>query len=820
MAVSKEYYPAIPRLPIRVLLKDFGQWLAGQRDQDQVIHGTLEDYICRDIKRATSRDITSAQFHQVIKDNPILLILDGLDEVTDLTLRKTLLSRINEFTNRCETVIKANLQILASTRPTGYVEQFDIRSYLHLHLIKLNPDHVRQYVLRWIKARNLEPTKEDRVIRIIDECLADKQISLLASTPLQVTILLLIISTGGKPQYQREALFSDYLEVIYKREVAKGRNIIETDKQLLIGLHRYIGYVLHEDTTRPESTGALLPANSYAQHVERFLRWNDPIAKSDKLRRDLNAITKEAGERLVLIIEPTEGHYGFELRSVQEYFAALHLADTSLDTEQRYARFDALARLPYWRNVALFFAGRVGSGYPGEASNIIEVCLAMNREGSGSFIRAGSGLAIELAADRAFGPNRRLQHSLLEVALGILEDRLTPDRLSVIIGHIQRLTIDDQQEIVLPLLEKRLDRLNPDRLGPTVEVIQSIDQSHAAIAAALKRMASTPNVRAEAMRIFLTSARSDAYDSNLLKTLAAELDAHDIDELLSRVRGEKLFRMLRYLRAAELSAALVSRMIAAICQRARFAFGPRDNSTFLRSQISLPWPVDPIDQVIRCLLIHGYFSKREEWNRPSKADRDWDLANVPIPDSIRDGRVPQIIKDEPFASSPEMQLSVWMVHLLLGDVTAQSVADFLNFYRSHRRHAYVKGMLGAVAPETYPVFDLLITLENFRARPPWRRIAELFEQYAGSEGYARWTGIRAHLLFEYPGTMRRSRALQYGFFGISDSKRRSYVIDALKSSFGDLLGEYVSLDEPVVIRMQIKRTCLNDWLLLLHVTEW
>ena len=98
VAVSPSYHPAFPRLPIRVLLKDFGQWLADQRDDEQVIHGTLEEYICKDIARSTSRTITSTQLHQVLKDNPVLLILDGLDEVTDLTLRKILLTRIGEFT--------------------------------------------------------------------------------------------------------------------------------------------------------------------------------------------------------------------------------------------------------------------------------------------------------------------------------------------------------------------------------------------------------------------------------------------------------------------------------------------------------------------------------------------------------------------------------------------------------------------------------------------------------------------------------------------------------------------------------------------------
>ena len=52
VAVSAEYHPSTPRLPIRVLLKDFGQWLAEQKDQEQTIHGTLDEYICRDIKRS------------------------------------------------------------------------------------------------------------------------------------------------------------------------------------------------------------------------------------------------------------------------------------------------------------------------------------------------------------------------------------------------------------------------------------------------------------------------------------------------------------------------------------------------------------------------------------------------------------------------------------------------------------------------------------------------------------------------------------------------------------------------------------------------
>ncbi len=488
VALNASYVPLAPRLPFRIILRDFGQWLAERRDRDERTHDSLDEYICDLVHRLTSRSINTQELHRVVKENPILLVLDGLDEVTDQGLRKSLMSRVAEFTDRCEHVLRGNLLVLATTRPTGYTEEFDPGRYLHFRLTKLQPDQVRSYVRRWTVAKSLDPAKEDRIIATIDECLADPQVGLLTSTPLQVTILLLIISLGGTPPRQREALFNDYLEIIYKRETAKGRNIIQSEKELLVGLHKYIGYTLHEKVTHAHAMDSVLPVSEHEKHVERFLTWHDPFTSQPARSRELSAITRETGERLVMIVESPVGYFGFELRTIQEFFAACHLADTSIDTEQRYRRFESIARLPHWRNVALFFAGRVGRSYSGEAANIIEVCRSIDREGPDLLIRRGGRLALELAADRAFGPNRRRQRSLLELGLEVLSSNLGASRAHSVIELLQRLPTEDQADLVVPLLKEKVESVDAARLMPILRVLHEIDPRNEALTVGFERL--------------------------------------------------------------------------------------------------------------------------------------------------------------------------------------------------------------------------------------------------------------------------------------------------------------------------------------------
>jgi hypothetical protein len=490
VAVSVDYIPDIPRLPFRVVLRDFAQWLAG-RSAETAESDSLDTYISSNVALISSRDFTERDLHEVLRSNPGLLVLDGLDEVTDTGVRKRLLARLSEFIERAQDSLHADIQVIATTRPTGYNDQFDPKAFIHFRLHKLQPQQVKGYADKWASARGLDEAKEQRLQLTIQECLDDHQIRLLMTTPLQVTILILIINSGGTPPRQREALFDEYLEVIYKRENAKGLGIIKSEKELLIGLHKYVGWILQEESTRASTSSAMLQRSGYDDVVMKYLRRHDPFSPEKEILAEWRAITVDAGERLVLIVESPADVFGFELRSIQEFFAACYLVDTASNTEQRYQRFDAIARMSHWRNVALFFAGRVGRNSPGEASNVVvEVCRNIDRSGVDSFVHRGAELALELAADRALEPNRVLQRSLLEHGLSVFDSKLSSRSRSSFIDFVRRLPFEDIRDHILPILNERFSLVGQSGKMNICYLLTAVQPSSPRLRDALLQLAS------------------------------------------------------------------------------------------------------------------------------------------------------------------------------------------------------------------------------------------------------------------------------------------------------------------------------------------
>jgi hypothetical protein len=462
----------IVRIPFRIVLRDYAQWLA-----DSGASEALEAFLSDRVGEMTGREVTVEQIQEILRYNPSLFVFDGLDEVTQPVLQADMLARIGEFLARCQDVLEADIQVIATSRPTGYSDQFAPSRFLHLSLTNLDADRVREYVSKWARARGLDDLKERLLRKSIDDCLEDSQISLLMNTPLQVTILILIVLSGGTPPRQREALFNEYLEVIYKREKAKAKAIIQTEKQLLFGLHQYLGYVLQRRASDAQDIRAVLSEADFTEEVMTFLKFNDPFSDGGRLEEQVAVLVREARERLVLIVELEPGIFGFELRSLQEFFCAGHLTDSSKDSRQRFERFEPIIRPANWRNVALFFAGRVGRVYSGEAANILEVCKEADRLPPDSMLGRGARLALELAADRSFGPNRRLQRSAIEYGLSQLDSGCDASRIHEIESILARLPEEDIHDHVLPTLASKMSALKMPRLEGVLKLYHTFDPS-------------------------------------------------------------------------------------------------------------------------------------------------------------------------------------------------------------------------------------------------------------------------------------------------------------------------------------------------------
>ena len=319
----------------------------------------------------------------------------------------------------------------------------------------MNKERVIQYTQRWVTAKQLEEEKAKNLMTTMKECLDDPQIQPLTTSPLQVTILTLIILTGGTPPRQREALFDEYLEIIYRREKTKAKWIMQTEKRLLFGLHKYLGYVLHERAAGKRNVQSVIKEVDFIKAVRTYLSYNDKYSNSAKFEDTVEQIVKEARERLVLIVELEAQEFGFEVRSLQEFFASAHLADTAKNTLQRYQRFKSIARSDHWRNVALLFAGRVGRSYEGEAAIIIEVCKEIDRPEPEKYLKAGAWLGLEIAADRCFVPNRNLQRSVIEYSLSLLDGVILVHERDLV-DALKKLQNEDLLDHVKPLLEEKM----------------------------------------------------------------------------------------------------------------------------------------------------------------------------------------------------------------------------------------------------------------------------------------------------------------------------------------------------------------------------
>jgi len=165
-------------------------------------------------------------------------------------------------------------------------------------------------------------------------------------------------------------------------------------------------------------------------------------------------------KKLFLLVAPEPGFFGFELRSLQEFFAAAYLAQTARDTQQRFERLKAIARSEHWRNVSLFFAGRIVRNFGGEAANILElVCRPIDRNRPDCYLRRGAWLACDIAADGAFAANRDLQFSAVEYALTVLDTIFIRQDREHLQAALRRLSAEDRRDIFGPLLEQKLTTL-------------------------------------------------------------------------------------------------------------------------------------------------------------------------------------------------------------------------------------------------------------------------------------------------------------------------------------------------------------------------
>jgi hypothetical protein len=422
--------PRHRRWPIRIDLAEYVE--EGGLDQDS----TLLRWISKKVsKRLDLGEVTPRALDSWQKQWPWLLVLDGLDEVTEPMVRKRLIQQITEFVAEAE-ADKCDLLTVVTTRPMGYTENIAPTQFERIDMAPLSVAQAVEYGVRAVRVRlKDDPDRIDRVERHLQKAGENEALRHLMQTPLQVLIMSIIVEGSGQLSPDRFSLFWGYYETVFKRERQKPgpfSRLLQDNRPHILTLHERVGFELQVRSEAGDGAAAVITREEL-----RDLTWNvlnDAGYKPSGVDAELlERFITAATHRLVLLAPRGDEGLGFDVRTLQELMAAIHL--TTGPPESVVSRLRRAAPSPHWRNTWVFAAGRIfADPQAHEHDALVELVESVDDNASqrlGRICPIGPGLALDLIDDGMAAAHPRFHDRLLVHGMRILQQPEPADPLAV-----------------------------------------------------------------------------------------------------------------------------------------------------------------------------------------------------------------------------------------------------------------------------------------------------------------------------------------------------------------------------------------------------
>lgn len=409
---------AARRWPFRIILSEFADYLS------EAAGKTLLGFISERISARSNVEVSPRQMMKWLSSYPWLLLIDGLDEVPTTSNRTAVMTAIRDFFLEAATA-RADVAVVATTRPQGYSDEFPPDRYIEFDLIPLDPPKALEYAEGLIAVRHGVGTADaDKVLHRIERAIAEPMTARLMETPLQVTILTVLIEKLGKAPRERWRLFSQYYRVISQREQEKGGELAELLQRYEADvdfLHRHIGDLLQRRSSMAGDTSATISKTEFEQIIMQ--RLSDQGHDPDEVEELRGEFARLVTDRLVFLALVTADKIGFELRSLQEFMAAEYVL--SLPESEIVPRLRLLSVNSFWRNVALFIAGGIFANREALKAEVVLLCQEMNRSTNNllsmEIVRPGSDLAVDILIDGSCEAQPKYARGLASVGTEIIE---------------------------------------------------------------------------------------------------------------------------------------------------------------------------------------------------------------------------------------------------------------------------------------------------------------------------------------------------------------------------------------------------------------
>jgi len=344
-------WPSFPRIPLAVDLKRYARWLSRRekRDADGVL-----SYIADELRLLTQEAVSTTLVTTLLEGRRWLAIFDGLDEVPS-DEKDRVAREVQRFVREFRQ--SADLFSICTSRPQGYSGQFDkIPGMATIELVALPDEVALTCARRLLRATRHSSEAEACLARLEAAFRSSSAVRELMRTPLQVHIMCIIARSGQRPPERRWQLYDRFFTVIRQREIARDlpdkrlATLLQQEPKLLRDVHARLGFVLH---TRAE-TSAGATAEFCEADFRRLVAGAVDDAKDENVDDLVETVMRAASERLVLITTPTKaGSYRFDIRQLQEFFAAEYL-HTGISGDELRTRLELLGGDQHWREVMHF----------------------------------------------------------------------------------------------------------------------------------------------------------------------------------------------------------------------------------------------------------------------------------------------------------------------------------------------------------------------------------------------------------------------------------------------------------------------------------
>ena len=361
------------RLPFKIDLRHVASWVEKTNPYKEDLSEeyfsniwakSLESFLVGHIFYHSKVDnFTSSDLVAIFKLSSVLIVFDGFDEIANLDVRKEVIDFINKGVNRLSESSKS-VQIIVTSRPAAFSDSigFSVDQYPHFELGDITTDIIKDYVEKWIKASRLNSRESSEIKRLVDEKLRLPHLRELAKSPMQLAIFISLLRTRGESlPNKRTALYDSYIELFFNRESEKN-TIIRDYRDLIIDIHKYLGWVLHSDSELFKTNGTI--------HIEDLKKLLNKYLLKEGHQTDItDKLFKAVEERVCALVSRVQGSFEFEVQPLREYFCAKYLYQTAPyspagaeRTGTKPDRFEAISRNFYWQNVMRFFAGCFDKG--------------------------------------------------------------------------------------------------------------------------------------------------------------------------------------------------------------------------------------------------------------------------------------------------------------------------------------------------------------------------------------------------------------------------------------------------------------------------